>query len=925
MTKSAKQLREPHLIDKQKRKKVVAAKSTSNSLTFTLLEEDMHLATILHYKIAGRNIGAALLKTGKSNTPRYKILFPFEINGVHPDLRPEEIESVFNSLASGFREIPDQETMTIHFSSFIDETSRQNYLTDIGNSSTSDKMKMLIMSKKKKIHDLHLQGARNLQTIHVWCSYTISEKEKVSGIDKIFQSLFGFANKAAGGSTITQSEALHDFIGTGYQSGYLFWQQSLANRFGLIATPLNPQQVWQQLWLKFNRFTSPVACPVPQTIVFDGIKLSTKIISNLSPRSILLKSSKSVPECHRDTLKVDGRYLAVLPLISKPEGFADEMSEMCYYWDALMTQGISDFEITSDVRSLNQAQFRENAVKLTRQAISTQAVSEQKGGVSVIGAINQEAAQDIQADLYRGERVLSFGTVVTVYASRKQDLQRICQRIESRFMYPASLERDNLVAWFTWLNTLPVTWGDILSYPSNRRLKVYSGDACAFVPMAAISSRYKSGYEFLSAQGGVPVYLDFIKSHQNLAIFAKTRFGKSIVLGDIITEVLAAGLPVSIIDYPPADDVSSFEDLADFLDGGYGDVVKSANNPFELPDLSDFKGDKERLESRKQSFRAYLKAFLATMILGVSPNAINQDVSATVVDGILTFALSSFFSDQSILERYSEAVKGGIGSPQWNNYPTLEDFCSFCTLERLGGDKYNTAQIRYVRDQLLRWCEGRFSKSLNSPSTISTNEPLFVMALRDISDDNEAAVLSSLMLLTILRRSFKYPESLIVLDEASIACDLPPVAKLVGEICANGAKAGYRVILSAQSPTKVFGSVGGPNIIANLTGTLVGAITPSAITSFLDTTSIPEEMLQYNASESFVGNRAEGYTPWLYSDGSRNFYVRAYPSDLLLKLASNNRFEIKERRDVLAKYPTVVAGVAALLELREHQKQTVNT
>lgn len=922
MSQKKNPLREPPSDGKRKVKKVVAAKSASGKAdNLTLLEADMQLASIVSYEIGGKKVGAVLLVDGNSDSPNYRLSIPFRVRGVHPDLRPEEIPSVFEALAAGFREIPMQESMTIHFSSFVDQTSRQEYLTDLGQSADSDLMKMLVMSKKKKTDDLHGKGARNLQSLYVWCSYSTTEREKPNMVDKVFQGLFNFADKATGGKSITQAESLHDFISSGYQSGYLFWQQLMAAKFGLPADPLLPQEAWEQLWLRFNRFSNPKAPPVPQTIIFDGIKLSTKRVSSQDPRSILLDSAKSVPTCKRSYLRLDGKYVAVLPLLSKPEGFADREAEMCYLWDSLMAQGNADFEIIADVRSLNQAQFRENAVKLTRQAISTQEVSAKKGGISVIGAINQEAAQEIQADLYRGERVLSFGTVVVVHANRVEDLDRAVARIESRFLYPAKIERDALVAWFTWMQTLPITWKDILSYPSSRRLKVYAADACAFLPMVSISGRYRKGYEFLSDQGGVPVYLDFFDHHQNIAIFARTRYGKSVVLGDMIVEALAGGLPVSIVDYPPSDEVSSFEDLADILNGGYGDVVKSANNPFELPDLREFAGDRDKLEGRKQSFRAYLKSFLATMVLGINPDAPNQPVVATVVDGILTFALEAFFRDRSIAERYNAAIAEGMGSLAWEDYPVLRDFCNFCTVERLGGDKYNKNEIGYVRDQLLRWCEGRFGKSLNSPSTISTNESLFVMALRDISDQSEAAVLSSLMILTILRRSYKYPESLIILDEASIACDFAPVAKLVGEVCANGAKAGYRVILSAQSPTKVFNSVGGSNITANLTGILVGAISPVAVKSFQDTTIIPESMLLYNSSESFVPNIQEGYTKWLYCDGSRNFYIRAYPSDLLLQLVANNRREIIERRNILSKYSNQIEGVRALIRHKQERAE----
>ena len=45
-----------------------------------------------------------------------------------------------------------------------------------------------------------------------------------------------------------------------------------------------------------------------------------------------------------------------------------------------------------------------------------------------------------------------------------------------------------------------------------------------------------------------------------------------------------------------------------------------------------------------------------------------------------------------------------------------------------------------------------------------------------------------------------------LLDEAPILFQFEAIAELIGRLCANGAKAGIRVILSAQEPDPIYQS-----------------------------------------------------------------------------------------------------------------------
>ena len=53
-----------------------------------------------------------------------------------------------------------------------------------------------------------------------------------------------------------------------------------------------------------------------------------------------------------------------------------------------------------------------------------------------------------------------------------------------------------------------------------------------------------------------------------------------------------------------------------------------------------------------------------------------------------------FFADGQIQRRYLEALEGRLGSTAWTHIPTLADFLTFCTPEKLdlepGGRQYRS-------------------------------------------------------------------------------------------------------------------------------------------------------------------------------------------------------------------------------------------
>jgi hypothetical protein len=260
---------------------------------------------------------------------------------------------------------------------------------------------------------------------------------------------------------------------------------------------------------------------------------------------------------------------------------------------------------------------------------------------------------------------------------------------------------------------------------------------------------------------------------------------------------------------------------------------------------------------------------------------------------------------------YREARTGGLGSPEWDNYPTLKHYLEFCSPERI-----NLAQspdqiqaLDFIRTKLRYWLDSRVGSALSRPSTFAADSLLFVMAMRGVNNPEDAAILSMCMYGTVLRRAFSHPKSVLIVDEAAILLQFPALANQIGKLCANGAKAGIRVILAAQEPGSIKNCAAGDRILGNCDLKLVGRIQPEVADAFEEILHIPPEILAPTMTDSFAPNRAWGYSNWLLLDGRSYTRVRAYASAGSLAAVVNNPDEVARRKELIEAAENPILGL----------------
>ncbi|NER27602.1 MAG: hypothetical protein F6J89_08195 [Symploca sp. SIO1C4] len=870
-------------------------------VTCTPLEDAFQLSSFLRVDLYGKRLGGCILRKGDSS---YMVQFGFECQGIHSTLRLEQIDPVFDALEAGLKDLPEKESLTIHLGSFTNDSQRQEELSQLLQDSPSNEVRYLLMGEKVRIKELTKQGIRKPKFLRLYCTYTVDSGNEGTAdqIEKLLVVLERWWKTFTGEFHQLQFLRIETLLYSAFTDGYQLWEQLLSNKMGLSIQPLSEQEIWAQLWSRFNN-TPPR--PVPQLVVLDENGLREEVYSEVHPVSMLMESEDSVPIADRRWVNLKRQYIAALTFVDKPGGWADKESQMRYLWEVMARERVFDTEIFCQLTKANQTLVKSRMQSLTKQANVSAQLAAEKNSIDVKSELNIKKTIAAQEELYEGAVPIYMGVVFLVHRPNRQKLDEACRYLQSLFLRPAWVVRESEYPWKIWLQTFPIIWERLLAVPFNRRSVYLSGEAPGLMPLVRTRSEDKSGFELIAEEGGTPIFLDLYKKHKNLALFGTTRSGKSVTAAGILTQALACSMPVSSMDYPKPDGSSTFSDYTKFMgeQGAYFDIGKEASNLFELPNLRGL--DPKLQAERFEDYKDFLLEALMAMVIGAKHNS-SERTKADTIRAILTLALDAFFSDLQIRDRYAQANRRGLGSLEWSAMPTLVDFVDFCSIERLRLDSLSgdlVGALEQVKLRLRFWLSSRVGKSISKPSTFRNDAQLLVFALRNLANDEDAAILSLAVYSAALRRSLSAPASIFFIDESPILFEYDTIAALVGRLCANGAKAGIRVILSAQDPDTIANSPSAAKIFQNLTTRLVGRIQPTAIDSFVNILKYPRSIIARNATEGFFPKKEGIYSQWLLDDNGIYTYCRYYPGYPLLAAVANNPDESAARQQALARHP----------------------
>ena len=118
-----------------------------------------------------------------------------------------------------------------------------------------------------------------------------------------------------------------------FTEGYLRWEQLLNIKMGLDVKPMSTEQIWQQIWYRFNWLDAP---SVPQYLHLTEKGLQETIRSDVHPLTMLVQGEHgqpNIPIADRRWIKVKRKYVGALSFNAKPGGFIDTRAQLRYLWE----------------------------------------------------------------------------------------------------------------------------------------------------------------------------------------------------------------------------------------------------------------------------------------------------------------------------------------------------------------------------------------------------------------------------------------------------------------------------------------------------------------------------------------------------------------------------------------------------------------
>jgi hypothetical protein len=868
---------------------------------YSAIENHLHIQFPLRFELRDRTVGALVLAPNDKGD-RFKFVFGFDCKGIHNALTARQEETIFDAIESGLKDLPNGETMTIHFGSFSHDDQRQHDLQQMLEQTQISQLKFLLKGEKQRVRDLTSQGIRKPKFLRIYVTYTVepSNLGAADPAEKALGIVHGWWNQMTGQQEEVEQIRWESLFTKAFTDGFQFFEQVIATKMNLQVRPMDEDELCLHAWSRFNPTPMP---ELPQRVIFSESGIQEEVLSEVHFSTLLIESQKACPVADRGWVFVNDRYVGALTFIDKPAGWASKGNQMRYLWDIFSRDIVHDTEVFCEVSRGNEAILKTNMQRLAKQSIASTDFAESRSSVDVAAQIKTRKTIAAQEQIYEGAVPINVGTVVLVHRKTPDALDEACRYIQSCIRRPALIDRETEYAWLIWLQTLPITWEQILVKPFNRRMIYLSSEAPGFMPLVRPRESDRMGLELISDEGGVPIFLDPISEHRNVAVFGTTRSGKSVLISAILTQSLASGMPIVALDFPKPDGTSTFTDYTEFMGehGAYFDIGSESNNLFEIPDLRQLLPQVQ--QERMQDYFSFLEGALMTMVIG---GTAESQMLRNTVRSLLVILLEQFFADAAIQERYDAALTDGFGSQAWQAMPTLHDFLTFCDLERLDIDEMSdltTQAMGQIKLQLKFWVTSRVGKAISAPSSFRTDARLLVFALRNLADESDAAVLALSAYSAALRRALAAPKSIFFIDESPILFQFDEIAALVGKLCANGAKAGVRVFLSAQDPDTIAKSPSGSKILQNMTIRLIGRIQAVAVSSFERYLFYQPELISRNASESFFPKKEGIYSQWLYDDGMCNSFVRFYPAYPQLAVVANNTDEQACRNEYRAAYP----------------------
>jgi hypothetical protein len=931
------------------KKPVVPATATVVNLDgrITSWDDLLQCRSMVRFDYFGKRPGAFWNSKKKGPTKNPTMVFGWNMQGVHAYDLQLTIQSFYDDWVRGFTSVPGYLTWVIHSKGEKASNDRVVQLTENMLDGAPEAIQ-LGMDEIAQVQQLSREGKRVNRSIRLYAYYRMHKDEQANDTDLLGKTIIELKEAAIEtknqimGKKLEEDAIDYDHLFTQcYLQGFLGVDNLLRNRFGWQATAMSQPELWAATRSSFSG-DAPGECPYVIDCVVNkrGVSLS-ETIAEISLPSFLVKDANpifnsewvKIKKWDTHTRQYKDDYIGVLASKGKFEEWAHEYHQLKAIHDLYECDGISDIEVIAEITPSNSSVHQKDASDMRKNALKKMERLAQTKDYSPSAKRDFiESEQNIDA-IFENAGTLRCAFVVLVHSSSSQQLDLDCRTIETNF-YVGPLQRERVCTPTVWLQTLPLTLGNLLhlvyagvgisgmQIEADLRYVYKATELMGLVPMATTQPLDSGGLEFISYDGtpfNVQLYTQERQPHWAL-IGQQRKAGKSDAMTHIVNHAIARRQPVSIINLPSTDDSSSLRDLCDYHNGNHIDLQGASNSLLAIPRRLLMQGGLTD-EVRRDQFATLMSHWLNSLMILGGPPPSESYLSQTVKE-ILQTAIDVYLDNAEISRRYVEAVRAGFGTPEWKKQPTLTDFVKFLTKERLQGKLPKSTDAALVKDALagLLLRLGRkadpntvIGRAIATPATVDVEKlTLNVFSLRNLRPGSEESAVYILSAYTYaMQASMLSDVSHIIIEEGQNLADYEGVLQIIGDIPSRGGKAGIRLGILTNSFKKIASTPEGQVLLDNMQIKLIGSIQGESIESLSSILNIPLNILQRCAKGSFSVNKAEGFSSWCIKVDGRYYFGKLYTPWISKALNASNVHERKCRKVFTTTIPDKHDAIAA--------------
>ncbi len=407
--------------------------------------------------------------------------------------------------------------------------------------------------------------------------------------------------------------------------------------------------------------------------------------------------------------------------------------------------------------------------------------------------LRETALQDMEKlrdDLTQGiEHFFQFGFYCTMYATTKEELDRVSEDIESLFGSRLIHTKKGYFQTEQGFNsTLPLS-NDELQITFN----MSTSPIASSFPFTSSDLTSDNGilYGINRHNNSLILFDRFSLQNANGVVFATSGAGKSYAVKLEIIRSMMLGIDVIVID-PEME----YKTLSDAVGGTYVNVSLSSEskiNPFDLPRATTTdQGVDDIIRSAVITTKGLLRIMIGTPqgeagVVGFTPEE----------DAVLDRAIIEAYAKQDI------TVDSDLAKVK---PPVMQDVQN--VLEGMTGSAG-------LVERILKYTEGTFAGLFNSPTTVETKNQLVVFSVRDLEDElRPMAIYNIISYIWNVVRSERKKRMLIV-DEAWWLMQHEDSAKFMFGIVKRGRKYYLGVTTITQDVNDFLTSPYGQAIVTN--------------------------------------------------------------------------------------------------------------